>query len=488
MKKPIVLWGLLSSAAVILAACNAAQAAFNDVNSSHENKDAIEYVQAQGIVQGYADGTYKPDNKINRAEFTKIVIEAQFEKAEIDGCETTVFNDVPTAQWFAKYVCLAQKKGVIAGYPDGTFKPGNNIKFTEAAKIIANTLYGTVQGAEPWYRSFVEKLANEKSIPTSIAEFGKEITRGEMAEMIYRLKADVKTKSSQTYASIEAGPRIILDVNGGSLPEETVRCTNHILGVEMIEGDFYYPDSSGNTKCTCTKDGLLGDDGTQCGGFSGTKLAGGGTFAPYLEFNRADYEAATASGKIIMLHFNSDSCSACQTETENLKTIFNTTIVTDDLIAFQVNQNDVQTLASLGYSSSTDPNAKVFMQNGQVLKTAKEQWDGITYVEEIYNLLNAQPQPEPQAGVKEYDVVAQQWSFVPSVFAVDLGDTVKMRVHTIDVAHGVSIPDFNVNKVIDPGQTVEIEFVADKKGEFDIFCSVYCGAGHPDMKATLIVE
>lgn len=441
MKKPIALWGLLASAAIILSACNAAQAAFNDVNSSHENKDAIEYVQAQGIVQGYADGTYKPDNKINRAEFTKIVIEAQFEKAEIASCTTSTFNDVATSQWFAKYVCLAQNKNIIAGYPDGTFKPGNNIKFTEAAKIIANTLFQTAQGTDPWYRSFVDKLGSENAIPISIMEFGKEITRGEMAEMIYRLKAGIQTKSSQTYASIEAGPRIVIDTDSG---------------------------------------------------YTGAKLAGGGLFAPYLEFNQIDYEIALASNQIIMLYFFTSGCQTCAEEQQNLKTAFNEAIATDDLIAFQVNYNNYQTddfekqLAK--DFSVTLENTKVFLQNGQVIKTAQEQWDGITYVEEIYDLLNAQPQPEPQAGVKEYDVVAQQWSFVPSVFAVNLGDTVKMHVHTIDVAHGVSIPDFNVNKVIDPGQTVDIEFVANKKGTFDIFCSVYCGTGHTSMKATLIVE
>ena len=133
-------------------------------------------------------------------------------------------------------------------------------------------------------------------------------------------------------------------------------------------------------------------------------------------------------------------------------------------------------------------NTKVFVQNGAVLKTGRDRWDSMKYVEEIYDLLNTQPLPEPQASVKEYDVVAQQWSFIPSTFIVSEGDTVKMHVHTIDVAHGVSIPDFNINQVIDPGETIDIEFVANKKGTFDIFCSVYCGTGHPSMKGRLIVQ
>ncbi len=107
---------------------------FKDVPKDHPNYEAINYVQEQQIVQGYENGTFRPDKKINRAEFTKIIIESSVETrliASLQDCFTDVQN-----QWFAKYICLAKNKEIINGYSDETFKPNQNISFVEAAKII----------------------------------------------------------------------------------------------------------------------------------------------------------------------------------------------------------------------------------------------------------------------------------------------------------------------------------------------------------------
>lgn len=90
--------------------------------------------------------------------------------------------------------------------------------------------------------------------------------------------------------------------------------------------------------------------------------------------------------------------------------------------------------------------------------------------------------------VKEFDMTAKQWEFSPSTITVNQGDTVKLTIESIDVAHGFALPTFGVNEELVPGETVNIEFVADKKGTYTFFCSVQCGAGHSDMKGTLIVQ
>jgi len=95
-------------------------------------------------------------------------------------------------------------------------------------------------------------------------------------------------------------------------------------------------------------------------------------------------------------------------------------------------------------------------------------------------------QPLPQ--VREFDVTAKRWTFDPQTITVNQGDTVILNIHSIDVTHGIAIPDFGVNRRLSPGNTVRIEFIADKKGSFSFFCSVSCGAGHTRMRGTLIVE
>lgn len=172
---------------------------FSDVPSTHLNYDAINYIQAQNIVQGYSDGTFRPDNPINRAEFTKIIMQAYYlGQAAGSNC----FTDVGT-EWFAEYVCLSKIKNIISGYPDGSFLPANNINFAEAAKILAN-VNGFKVTPDPgtWYKPYVEKLAEVNAIPETITHFNQNVTRGEMAEMIYRLMVNVTNKPSKTWQEL----------------------------------------------------------------------------------------------------------------------------------------------------------------------------------------------------------------------------------------------------------------------------------------------
>lgn len=208
---------ILPSILIALLTLPSALGAFSDVPTSHPFSDAITYVQANAIVSGYADGTYKPDAEINRAEFLKIVVSARFSKESIAACQQSYFkaqkpfidfSDVPVTAWFAPYVCVAKLQGIVKGYPDGTMKPAQNISFVEAAKIIAvsSGLPAEINSADGvWYKPYVIFLEELKAIPLTIETFDKKITRGEMAEMIYRQKSGNKTKPSATYDSLVIG-------------------------------------------------------------------------------------------------------------------------------------------------------------------------------------------------------------------------------------------------------------------------------------------
>ncbi len=170
---------------------------FSDVPKTNGNYDAINYVKASGIVKGYDDGTYKPDKTINRAEFLKILIEATYEDEEIDTCDKdkNFFKDSPKEEWYGKYLCVGKKELIVSGYADGSFKPGSEINFVEAAKIIVNAFkYEFKEVAGEWYIAFVKVLEEKMSVPDSIDSYEKKLTRGEMAEMIYRLKEAITDK------------------------------------------------------------------------------------------------------------------------------------------------------------------------------------------------------------------------------------------------------------------------------------------------------
>lgn len=88
----------------------------------------------------------------------------------------------------------------------------------------------------------------------------------------------------------------------------------------------------------------------------------------------------------------------------------------------------------------------------------------------------------------EVRITASQFSFDPAEVRVKQGERVRLIVESKDTTHGLAIPAFNVNLTLEANQVTTAEFVADQKGSFPFFCTVFCGSGHGGMKGTLIVE
>ncbi len=198
-------------------------AAFSDVPSSHVNADAIAYVQTKGIVQGYADGSFKPDAPINRAEFVQILMNAIYGPSAVP-MHPTCFSDVDSAAWYNRAVCLAVDKEAVGGYSDGTFRPAQNINFAEAAKIITNVM-GSVHVSPddispyfPWYKLYIDALANQQTVPTDVMSFDSPLTRGQMAELIFRLQMQNISKPSKTYNDLAGSKAELIPFENIDIP------------------------------------------------------------------------------------------------------------------------------------------------------------------------------------------------------------------------------------------------------------------------------
>ena len=95
--------------------------------------------------------------------------------------------------------------------------------------------------------------------------------------------------------------------------------------------------------------------------------------------------------------------------------------------------------------------------------------------------------PKMTSSTKEFEIIAKKWEFSPSTINVNMGDEVILHITSLDVTHGISIPGFNIEENLEPGQSVDITFTADKTGEFEFSCSIVCGAGHGYMRGKIIV-
>lgn len=179
------------------------EASFLDVPKISANSEAILYVQSQGLVQGYSDGTYRPEAKINRYDFIKIIVSARFSLEEISACDTAQysFSDVLREQWFTPYVCTAKKNGIISGFEDGTFRGEENITLYEAIKIVLEA-YGTnlsaYEGAnQQWYEKYVNAAQHLGLLDTLSHNANDIITRGDMAKLIFVME-NKTTKTEET--------------------------------------------------------------------------------------------------------------------------------------------------------------------------------------------------------------------------------------------------------------------------------------------------
>lgn len=173
---------------------------FKDVPDSHPNAPVINELFETGVINGYADGSFKPNGKINRAELTKMIVASQTEPdpKKYKNC----FSDVKT-EWHAPYICYASEQGWVEGYADGSFRPGDSTNRVEALKIILEVLFdkipeGKASGKVPddldlesWYGKYfiyawnndlldLQHMANNNYQPSA------HISRKEVAETIYR--------------------------------------------------------------------------------------------------------------------------------------------------------------------------------------------------------------------------------------------------------------------------------------------------------------
>ncbi|MCR4428814.1 MAG: S-layer homology domain-containing protein [Caldiserica bacterium] len=116
---------------------------FPDVPSSFWAHREIMELASMGIINGYPDGTFKPELAVTRAEFAKMALLSSMLAPESHSSPS--FPDVPSTHWAYQYVEGAAKYGLVKGYPDGTFKPDANITMAEVLTVIVRAREWSLQ-------------------------------------------------------------------------------------------------------------------------------------------------------------------------------------------------------------------------------------------------------------------------------------------------------------------------------------------------------
>ncbi|WP_457559027.1 S-layer homology domain-containing protein [Candidatus Harpocratesius sp.] len=172
---------------------------FLDVPNDYIYHTAIKVLKDKKVIKGYKDGTFKPQDTLNRAEALKIILVAN--NLKIKEQLITKFKDVKSKSWYFKYVGTALEKGIVKGYEDNTFRPGGIVTRAEflkmailaTGKIPTNNIkekpYPDVK-ITAWYAKYFQfakkyKLLEIKKGLVSLPN--QPILRGEAVDVIYRL-------------------------------------------------------------------------------------------------------------------------------------------------------------------------------------------------------------------------------------------------------------------------------------------------------------
>ena len=122
----------------VVRAAPVSAAGFGDVPAGYWAKDQIDYLVIKGVIAGFPDGTFKPETPVTREQFAKMVCIGKGIKEYKPSSPT--FKDVNSSRWSYGFVEAAAKAGYIKGYPDGTFGPDKNITRQELAVLGVRVL------------------------------------------------------------------------------------------------------------------------------------------------------------------------------------------------------------------------------------------------------------------------------------------------------------------------------------------------------------
>lgn len=185
MKKII---GLLLSACMVFSMSTGVMA-YSDVKESDYASEAIAVLSNLGVINGFEDGTVKPNQLITRAEAATLVVNALNMKAEAENAKGfSSFNDVNTqANWAAGYINVGVAQGFISGMGDGTFAPNNNVTYAQMCSMLTSvTGYGDYAAANGGWPNGYTNIAAQIGLNEKVAaNTDTELTRAQVFQMVY---------------------------------------------------------------------------------------------------------------------------------------------------------------------------------------------------------------------------------------------------------------------------------------------------------------
>ncbi|MDY3281038.1 S-layer homology domain-containing protein [Dysosmobacter sp.] len=273
MKKRI--FGLLLAVCLAVTALAAPAAAFTDVTDAATAVD-VECLRLMGVLDGYADGSFRPDATLTRAQFCKMAVYALNAQKELGKYRSvTVFPDVKPSHWAAPYINLASKgKGVILGFADGKFHPEARVTAGQAVTILMRQLgYKDEDVGAVWPDGYLAQAEVTGLTDGLHLSGGAALTRGQAARLFVNLlrcdKADGSSYASgiadqvlepvmlvSSAAAVSSGDDTGMQTGSGTVYQMANKASNGLLngrmGMLLLDSQgkvlTFVPDGEGTSR------------------------------------------------------------------------------------------------------------------------------------------------------------------------------------------------------------------------------------------------
>ena len=164
-------------------------ASFTDVTEENDAYTAVQTLSSLEILNGYDDGSFKPEGNITRAEFCAVVCRALGLESQANGSKgTTIFSDVPADHWASGYINLAAAQKIVNGMGDGTFAPESNVTYEQAVKMLVVALgYEPMAASKGGWPAGYLVVANQYGMTKNVKGVAQDgaATRGTVAQLVY---------------------------------------------------------------------------------------------------------------------------------------------------------------------------------------------------------------------------------------------------------------------------------------------------------------
>ena len=177
----------ISAALIFILNIASVSASFSDVDTSFY-RDSVQILSDEGMVSGFADGTFGPEKTITRAEILKVFLKVKWITIESTPTKRC-FKDVRVTLWYHSYICEWVRLGIVRGFDDGTFGPNQPVTTLEAL-AMGLRLYGLAPqtATTPWYTGYREFAETNSILDSASYSLVTPMSRGKASELILRIR------------------------------------------------------------------------------------------------------------------------------------------------------------------------------------------------------------------------------------------------------------------------------------------------------------